>query len=73
MASLKLDQLPYTINNLPYGVFSSEHNPSPRCAVAIGQHAVDLTEWARRGTITSLQTGDRSLEEIFAEVRYANL
>ncbi|EME48928.1 hypothetical protein DOTSEDRAFT_19422 [Dothistroma septosporum NZE10] len=67
MATLKLDQLPYTIQNLPYGIVSSEHNTSPRCAVAIGQHAVDLTRWAKRGTITNLQTGDRSFEEIFAQ------
>ena len=36
MTSPALDQQPYTLANLPYGVISTPTNPKPRCAVAIG-------------------------------------
>ena len=34
----------FPIQNLPYGVFSTSANPTPRVGVAIGDHVLDL--WA---------------------------
>lgn len=33
---------PFTLQNIPFGVISTDSNPQPRCASAIGNHAVDL-------------------------------
>lgn len=33
---------PFTIDNLPYGVISTDDNSSRRCAVAFQQFAIDL-------------------------------
>lgn len=32
----------FTIDNLPYGVISTDNNPTRRCAVAFQQFAIDL-------------------------------
>ncbi|KAF2171936.1 hypothetical protein M409DRAFT_63471 [Zasmidium cellare ATCC 36951] len=68
MSSPKLDQTPYTIDTLPYGVISTSTEPSPRCAVAIGEHAIDLAKYAKTGAFSSLETGqDLTFEQIFSQ------
>lgn len=64
-----LDKPPFSINNLPYGVIKTASDQNPRCAVAIGQHALDLAEYARTRRLSSLESGHNfKLETIFAEV-----
>ena len=71
MASPVLDQAPYTIQNLPYGVISTAAESRPRCAVAIGKHALDLAKYAKGGSLSSLESGHNfSYEDVFAEVRH---
>lgn len=36
----------FTLDNLPYGVFTTEDNPTPRIGVAIGDHILDLNKVA---------------------------
>ncbi|PTB35160.1 hypothetical protein M441DRAFT_179957 [Trichoderma asperellum CBS 433.97] len=33
---------PFTLHNIPFGVISTSSNTTPRCASAIGDHAIDL-------------------------------
>lgn len=37
------DDCPFTIHNLPYGIFSTPNNPLPRPGVAIGDQILDLS------------------------------
>jgi hypothetical protein len=67
MASIVLDRLPHTIHSLPYGVISTSRHPKPRCAVAIGDHAIDLVEYFRGKPPSQFSFGD-SLEQIFGQV-----
>lgn len=67
MASLALDQLPFTIQNLPYGIISTNDEPVPRCAVAIGKHAVDLVKYAKEGRLAEIEHC-LDFEEMFARV-----
>ncbi|KAM3415552.1 Fumarylacetoacetase [Cercospora zeina] len=65
---LKLDEAPFTIHNLPYGVFSTAEEPQPRTAVAIGQHAIDLTKYAKSGTLKRIQEENGiDLVQIFSQ------
>lgn len=64
-----LDKPPYTIDNLPYGVIKTVSDQNPRCAIAIGQHALDLAEYAGTGRLANLEAGHNfKLKDIFAEV-----
>ncbi|KAI6814655.1 hypothetical protein KC332_g11746 [Hortaea werneckii] len=68
MTSPALDQQPYTLANLPYGVVSTPSNPKPRCAVAIGSHAIDLAAYAKPGRFFDLESGHNfMLAQIFSE------
>lgn len=68
MTSPALDQQPYTLANLPYGVISTPSNPKPRCAVAIGSHAIDLAAYAKPGRFFDLESGHNfMLAQIFSE------
>ena len=68
MASLTLDKAPYTLRNLPYGVISTTSEPKPRCAVAIGEHAVDLAKYAKNGNLFDLESGQNFMfQQLFAE------
>ncbi|KAI7327544.1 hypothetical protein KC315_g7045 [Hortaea werneckii] len=68
MTSPGLDQQPYTLANLPYGVISTPSNPKPRCAVAIGSHAIDLAAYAKPGRFFDLESGHNfMLAQIFSE------
>lgn len=67
MGSPTLDQAPFTIQNLLCGIISTSSEPSPRCAVAIGEHAIDLPKYANK-SLNALQTGqDLTFEQIFSE------
>ena len=64
-----LDKPPFTIHNLPYGVIKTANDSNPRCAIAIGGHALDLANYARTGKLKNLESGHNfKLETIFAEV-----
>ncbi|KAI7263131.1 hypothetical protein KC345_g9219 [Hortaea werneckii] len=68
MTSPALDRQPYTLANLPYGVISTPSNPKPRCAVAIGNHAIDLAAYAKPGRFFDLESGHNfMLAQIFSE------
>ncbi|KAK4555026.1 hypothetical protein LTR86_007792 [Recurvomyces mirabilis] len=68
MATPVLDQPPYTLSNLPYGVISTASEPKPRCAVAIGQHAIDLSKYAKNGNLFNIESGHNFiLQQMFSE------
>lgn len=69
---LVLDQLPFTISCLPYGIISTKSNSHRRCAAAIGNHVVDLLEYARSGALSQVKT-DGSLEDVFDQVSALNM
>ncbi|QIW97243.1 hypothetical protein AMS68_002761 [Peltaster fructicola] len=64
MPALLLDKLPHTIHSLPYGVITTSSKPQARCAVAIGDHAIDLAAFAKTGHFNSVAV---DLVSIFAE------
>jgi hypothetical protein len=68
-AAIVLDKLPHTIHSLPYGVISTARNPKPRCAVAIGDHAIDLCEYSRSGRLSQVEHEGDAFEDLFAQVR----
>jgi hypothetical protein len=69
MAIPALDKLPYTLANLPYGVVSTASEPKPRCAVAIGDHAIDLAKYAKNGNLFEIESGRNFMfQQMFAEV-----
>ena len=68
MTSPTLDKPPYTFHNLPYGVISTGSDPRPRCAVAIGDHAIDLAAYAKDGRLSSVSSGAEPWESIFGHV-----
>lgn len=45
----------FPIQNLPYGIFSSTANPSPRAGVAIGDQILDLSVLALEGHFKGIQ------------------
>lgn len=59
-----LDQLPFTIHNLPYGIISTTGQPRPRCAVAIGKHAIDLVQYSKDERLSKIQP-DLDFQHIF--------
>ena len=68
MSTPALDKPPYTLANLPYGIVSTASEPKPRCAVAIGDHALDLAKYARPGRFFDIESGHNfMLAQIFAE------
>lgn len=42
---------PFTIHNIPFGVISTEEKPTPRCATAIGNYAIDLVAYCAEGRL----------------------
>ncbi|KAK5110922.1 hypothetical protein LTR62_005460 [Meristemomyces frigidus] len=63
-----LDQFPYTLANLPYGVISTQAEPKLRCAVAIGHHAIDLAKYAKNGNLFNIESGNNFiLQQMFSE------
>jgi fumarylacetoacetase len=70
MSTLILDKLPFTLQCLPYGVISTADS-EPRCAVAIGDHAIDLLEYAHSGRLETVSEafGDIEFDDVFGQVR----
>ena len=65
-----LDKLPFTLQCLPFGVISTEDSER-RCAVAIGDHAIDLAKYAQSGRLADVSDGDKSdtdFEHVFKQV-----
>jgi fumarylacetoacetase len=68
MAQIVLDKLPYTLANLPYGVISTASEPKPRCAVAIGHHAIDLAKYSKNGNLFDIESGNNFMfQQLFYE------
>ncbi|OAP60794.1 fumarylacetoacetase [Fonsecaea erecta] len=44
----------FSLANLPFGIISTASKPTPRPAVAIGEHCLDLQEFAASGAFSSL-------------------
>jgi len=68
-----LDKLPFTLQCLPFGVISTRDS-QPRCAVAIGDHAVDLSKYAQSGRLADLNDEDKNgvdFEHMFKQVSIA--
>jgi hypothetical protein len=58
---------PFTIHNIPFGVISTTDNPTPRCATAIGNHAIDLALFSQNGYFDDLDL-QPSPKDVFSEV-----
>jgi len=69
MSTPILDKLPFTLQCLPYGIISTADS-EPRCAVAIGDHAIDLLEYAHSGRLGSVSEvfGDIEFDHVFGQV-----
>ena len=69
MPSPALDKAPFTLRNLPYGVISTNSEPKPRCAVAIGDQAIDLSRYSKNGNLFNIESGHNFVfHQIFSEV-----
>ncbi|KAH7133861.1 hypothetical protein EDB81DRAFT_727357, partial [Dactylonectria macrodidyma] len=42
---------PFSIHNIPFGVISTAKDATPRCAVAVGDFAIDLVKFAKAGRL----------------------
>ena len=60
---------PFTLDNIPFGVISTDSDPKPRCATALGEYAIDLAAYWKDKTYARLE-GSGSLYEIFNQVSY---
>lgn len=58
---------PFTLDNIPFGVISTDSNTKPRCATALGDYAIDLAAYWKDRTYAQLE-GSRSLYDIFNQV-----
>ena len=69
MSAPTLDKLPFTLQCLPYGVISTADS-EPRCAVAIGDHAIDLLEYSHSGRLEGVSEafGDVEFDHVFGQV-----
>lgn len=61
---------PFTIHNIPFGVISTEEEPAPRCATAIGNYAIDLVAYSARGRLMEVDP-NISFQEVFSTVSLA--
>lgn len=62
---------PFTLHNIPFGVISTEADPQPRCATAIGGFALDLPLYWKEvsaSKIEGIAASSERLHRIFAEV-----
>lgn len=60
---------PFPIDNLPYGVISTTDDPTPRCATALDNDAIDLSALERDGyfkTVPGFETA------VFSQVNISN-
>lgn len=52
----------FSLQNLPYGIFSTPTVPQPRIGVAIGEHVLDLKALAQDGVFADLSFDTSTLE-----------
>lgn len=57
---------PFPIENIPFGVISTRENPTPRCATALHNDAVDLSALEKDGFFDSISGFDKGA--IFSKV-----
>jgi fumarylacetoacetase len=57
----------FTIDNIPFGVISTQEDPNPRCATAIGEFAIDLAKLAEDVRFAQV-IGENQASEIFSKV-----
>lgn len=50
----------FSIKNIPFGIFSSKNNPTPRPATAIGDFVLDLSVLAKEGAFGKIPGFDAS-------------
>ena len=50
----------FSIKNIPFGIFSTSNNPTPRPATAIGDFVVDLSVLAKQGAFNKVSGFDAS-------------
>ncbi|EMC94395.1 hypothetical protein BAUCODRAFT_546940 [Baudoinia panamericana UAMH 10762] len=68
MPSPSLDKQPFTFANLPYGIISTPTEPKPRCAVAIGDHAIDLAKYSKNGSLFEVESSHNFIaQQAFSE------
>ena len=53
----------FPIQNLPYGIFSSQENSSPRAGVAIGEQVLDLAQCEVEGLLSTNHFGHSTLNQ----------
>ena len=53
----------FPIQNLPYGIFSSQENSSPRAGVAIGEQVLDLAQCEEEGLLSTNYFGHSTLNQ----------
>lgn len=46
----------FSLHNIPFGIISTSQNASPRAAIAIGDHALDLHTFAQHNGFSALST-----------------
>jgi fumarylacetoacetase len=59
---------PFTVDNIPFGVFKTAKDSIPRCASAIGDYAIDLSLYAQRGNLDNIGE-NLDLVDVFGQVR----
>ncbi len=58
---------PFTIDNIPFGVIKTT-NLTPRCGSAIGDHAIDLAEYATCGNLDTFTSAGKVPFDVFSKV-----
>ncbi|KIW93877.1 fumarylacetoacetase [Cladophialophora bantiana CBS 173.52] len=53
----------FSLQNLPYGVFSTDTDPTPRIGVAVGDHVLDLKVLTREQVFKDINFDDSTLQE----------
>ena len=61
------DNSPFTLDNIPFGVFSTKDDPTPRCATAVGDYTLDLRALGKSGFFS-----DGSVTDALSQVRKAS-
>ena len=49
---------PFSLDNIPFGVFSTKDDPTPRCATAIGDFVLDLRALSKSGFFQDASVAD---------------
>jgi fumarylacetoacetase len=56
----------FSIKNIPFGIFSTKSDPTPRPATAIGKFVLDLSVLAKEGAFSAIPEFDVStLQQAF--------